>query len=241
MNQGPAPPDVIILGGWSPGPLLYLKDFLASNQCRIVELQIPMPPIPGSWCLDKAVCGTIGILILMIFGLALHASDLHWFLFAFIVFPIWFRILAVIVVRVSIKQGIQIALQAIRESEGRETILVGFSWGAAVLGEMVALGMIGRSDQPLALLIAPTSSLVASVAKQRDAALRIRHSCNSNRVFVVHGTADHTFCPNQERWQDTGASLHYLVDNHVFMRHPSQRQLINIAGSILRSTESQAF
>lgn len=107
---------------------------------------------------------------------------------------------------------------------------------------MVARGMIGRLDQPVALLIAPTTSLVASVAKQRDAASRIRHSCNSSRVFVVHGTADHTFCPNQERWQDTGASLHYLVDNHVFMRHSSQRQLISIAGTILRaSEESPAF
>jgi hypothetical protein len=73
----------------------------------------------------------------MIFGLALHASDLHWFLFAFIVFPIWFRLLAAIVVRVSIQQGIQTALKAIRESEGRETILVGFSWGAAVSFDMV--------------------------------------------------------------------------------------------------------
>lgn len=105
---------------------------------------------------------------------------------------------------------------------------------------MAALGMIGRYDQPLALLVAPTTSLVASVAKQNDAALRIRHSCNSSKVLVVHGTADHVFCPNQERWQDTGVSLHYLVDNHVFMRRSSQRQLINIAGSILRSAEAQA-
>lgn len=132
-HQGPAPPAVIILGGWSPGPLMYLQDFLASNQCRIIELEIPMPPIPGSWCWDRTVLGTVGILILMIFGLAYYAaSDLHWFLFAFIVFPLWFRFLASIVVRVSIQQGIQTALRAIRENEGRETILLGFSWGAAV-------------------------------------------------------------------------------------------------------------
>lgn len=132
-HQGPAPPDVIVLGGWSPGPLVYLQDFLATNQCRIVELQIPMPPIPGSWCRDKSVCGTIGVLILMIVCLASYgASDLQWFLFAFVVFPIWCRILAAIVVRVSIQQGMQIAKKAIRENEGRDTIVVGFSWGAAV-------------------------------------------------------------------------------------------------------------
>lgn len=107
----------------------------------------------------------------------------------------------------------------------------------------MALGMVGRSDQPLALLIAPTTSLVASFAGQKDAALRITpHSCNPSRVAVVHGTADHAFCPNQERWRETGVSLHYLVDNHVFMRHPSQRQLISIAGTILRATdEEKAF
>lgn len=132
MNQGPAPPIVIILGGWSPGPLLYLQDFLASNQCQIIELQIPMPPIPGSWCSDKAVCGTVGVLIVMILALASYASDLHWFLFAFIVLPIWLRLLAAIVVRVSVQQGMQTTLKAMRENEGRETILVGFSWGAAV-------------------------------------------------------------------------------------------------------------
>lgn len=132
-HQGAAPPAVIVLGGWSPGPLVYLQDFLATNQCRIVELQIPMPPIPGSWCRDKSVCGTIGVLILMIVCLASYgASDLQWFLFAFVVFPIWCRILAAIVVRVSIQQGMQIARKAIRENEGRDTILVGFSWGAAV-------------------------------------------------------------------------------------------------------------
>ena len=132
-HQAPAPPAVIILGGWSPGPLLYLQDFLASNQCRIVELPIPMPPIPGSWCRDTTVLGWVVLLVLIIVGLASYApDDLYWFLFAFVVFPIWFRILAAIVVRRSIQQGIQTARRAIRENEGRESILLGFSWGAAV-------------------------------------------------------------------------------------------------------------
>ena len=91
-----------------------------------------MPPIPGSWCVDKTVLGTVGILVLSIVGLAHYANDLYWFLFAFIVFPIWLRFLAAMVVRVSIQQGIQTALWAIRENEDREIILLGFSWGAAV-------------------------------------------------------------------------------------------------------------
>ena len=100
---------------------------------------------------------------------------------------------------------------------------------------MLARGMIGDTDQPLALLIAPTTSLVGSIGMSKDAALRIRHPVNEECVQVVHGTADDVFCPHQERWGETNVSLHRLYDSHVFLQPTSKRRLIEIMSSLLRS------
>jgi hypothetical protein len=97
------------------------------------------------------------------------------------------------------------------------------------------------TDQPSALLIAPTTSLVASVAMEEDAALRVGQVSNNRSVHVVHGTADSAFCPHQERWNTApGVTLHRVHDNHVFFQRSSQRTLVEILAHILRAAETSA-
>jgi hypothetical protein len=124
---------------------------------------------------------------------------------------------------------------------------------------MLARGMIGRVGQPSGLLIAPTSSLVACVAYQRDAASRIRDMASTSlvassfdgfvtssistdptvtgpcRVHIVHGKYDETsFCPNQQRWSSIeGLQLHVVPDNHVCSAKPSLRCLTQILEDLL--------
>jgi hypothetical protein len=105
---------------------------------------------------------------------------------------------------------------------------------------MLARGMIGGIDQPSALLIAPTTSIVASIAMEKDPAQRILHPISEECVQVVHGTADEVFCPHQERWNETDVSLHRLYDNHVFLLLASKRQLIEILSCLLRSAHTRA-
>lgn len=92
-------------------------------------------------------------------------------------------------------------------------------------------------DQPLTLLIAPTTSLVASIAMERDAASRVDYT--NATIHVVHGTGDLAFCPNQERWTTSiGVTLHRLHDNHVFFRQSSQRKLVDILSQLLQAAEA---
>ena len=111
---------------------------------------------------------------------------------------------------------------------------------------MMAQNLIGGSDQPSALLIAPTTALVGKIAWQRDAALRVPQrrrdggmlenvrpisddgASDSNRVHVVHGSYDEAFCPNQERWESSVVTTSVLRDNHVFLARSSISSLVTI-------------
>eukprot|EP00536_Pseudo-nitzschia_multiseries_P007922 jgi/Psemu1/287453/fgenesh1_pg.192_\ len=149
----------------------------------------------------------------------------------------WCRLLAAIVARTSIETSIRMICRAgLAESSIDDRILVvGFSWGGAIVAEMVARGIIGGVNQPHALLIAPTTSLVANVALQQDAASRIEKRTrstahnNTSKIIVVHGEHDAAFCPNQDRWNRVpGVDLKILPDNHVFLRSSSLRTLTEI-------------
>jgi hypothetical protein len=120
-----------------------------------------------------------------------------------------------------------------------------------VLAEMLARGMVGHPNQPSALLIAPTTSLVATVAMQEDAPLRLQRNqsgglggpdsrppssriSNGSKIHVVHGIYDNAFCPNQNRWNGiSGVELHIVHDNHVITRSASLRLLVHILQLIL--------
>jgi hypothetical protein len=112
-----------------------------------------------------------------------------------------------------------------------------------VLAEMIANGMVGGPDQPSAFLIAPTTALVASIAMEKDSALRIiargQGLLDDGSVNVVHGTADNAFCPHQERWfAATSVVLHRVDDNHVFFQRASQRKLVDILAHLLRAAQA---
>jgi hypothetical protein len=102
--------------------------------------------------------------------------------------------------------------------------------------------MVGGPDQPSALLIAPTTALVASIAMEKDSALRIaggQELLDDGSVHVVHGSADNAFCPHQERWNAaTSVALHRVHDNHVFFQRASQRKLVDILAHLLRAAKA---
>lgn len=71
--------------------------------------------------------------------------------------------------------------------------MIGFGWGGSVVAEMIARGMVGGVNQSSALLIAPTTALVAKVALQEDAALKIAKlgmAANPRKITIVHGKHD---------------------------------------------------
>jgi hypothetical protein len=146
-------PVVILIGGWSPGPLIYLKRFLQTQQrCNVVEPKhLPMPPFPGSWCWDINVIAMVTGLCLsfwLISRLEPESSSVRLILkilFGSMV-CIWFRFLAAVVVRSAIRKGVQLCHNEINRHEGH-VILVAFSWGGAVsiLRQRILLVFLRRS------------------------------------------------------------------------------------------------
>lgn len=146
-------PYIIILGGWSPGPLEYLKqscpslqpsrngDNRSTRSIEIVEpMNLPMPPIPGSWCYQPFFLIMLAIFIGLLYLSASHLLKTQSSVgtlclrFVAILFSLlWLRILVAVVVRQSIDRSIETVQTeiAVRGHQER-AILVGFSWGGAV-------------------------------------------------------------------------------------------------------------
>jgi hypothetical protein len=102
---------------------------------------------------------------------------------------------------------------------------------------MVAQDLVGGEGQPSALLIAPTTSLVASVAMQTDAALRMGFFSREDSIHVVHGTLDSEFCPHQDRWNSARVTIYSIDDNHIFMRRSSRDELSGILFNLVASRQ----
>jgi hypothetical protein len=217
---------VLVLGGWSPGPLPYLKRAY-HGRCTFLEPRIPMPPVGFSWCLD---CG-MGMLVLIIalviwayVALPDYIYNRAWLtatrLLVIMASAVLARMCVAAVVRGSIAKGVCIAETCMRHHN--VAVIIGFRWGGDVVAEMLRLGLVGGPGQPSVLLIAPTTSLMASIAMRKDASMTIRVADGSgDSVHVFHATDDEAFCPHRDRWELTGVTTHLSRDNHVFCRRES--------------------
>lgn len=104
------------------------------------------------------------------------------------------------------------------------------------MAELLRRGLMVSDEDQLAcaVLIAPTTALVASIAFQTDAASVITVR-DPSKVHVFHGTHDGTFCPHASRWEQTGVTLHWCNDNHVFLRQESIQALLQTLYSLLEN------
>lgn len=110
--------------------------------------------------------------------------------------------------RSSIRRGVAQTKSQIRQYG--VTLVVGYSWGGAILAELLSQQQSENSvdddilDSVALVLIAPVSAVVAQVAFQQDAAVQLqrRGACeySAGRVHVIHARRDSLFCPNPQRW-----------------------------------------
>ena len=129
---------VIFVGGWSPGPLSHLQRFARNQQhIAIVELKnLPMPPLPGSWCYDPYVLAMIALLLICCWVVShINFQELWAILILYIIlfgnFIVWLRYFASVVVRSAVRKGVEICWHELRRHQGK-VVMVGFSWGGAV-------------------------------------------------------------------------------------------------------------
>lgn len=204
---------VLVVSGWSPGPLPALID--AANAARagrvsFVHADVPMPPVGFKWCMNP-FCG-LGVAYMVIvfyFGAVVFAS----FLSIVLTLVVTTAIGAFVVrgtVRYSIRSGVRSLSIAIERH--RPHVLVGFSWGGGLLEFYLSenTAWIGP-----ALLLSPTSMLMAQFAGVESPRIRsfdelrivmarndpfvplshirmVETSCSAKNIFIVRD--DHTLC-----------------------------------------------
>lgn len=234
---------VLILGGWSPGPLNFLKRNV-HGRCAFIEPKIPMPPMGCSWCFDAGIATLAVMIALAIWAciaLADHIDSRPWLAIARLVILvaclILSRLCVAAIVRGAIVKGVKIASRCMRHQN--VAVVIGFSWGGGIVAEMLRLGLVGGPDQPAVLLIAPTTALMASSAMRKDATLTIRIPDDmARRVHVFHGTEDESFCPHSDRWESAGVTFHLVHDNHLFCRRESVNELSDVLATLIQTHSS---
>ena len=220
---------VLILGGWSPGPLDHLREQFA-NVCDFVEPGLHMPPSGVRWC-----CTWECMLLAASVYFACNMTQVAWQLR--LVSIALSPLLVVLLVRGSIRRCISIANSAI--AAHKIEVVVGFSWGGGIgcwlLHDRMWMGPT--------LLLAPTLDAMASAAwlplgsapffssDGRDnqalerEALRnhtdedyahASGTCDDPSVHMFHATFD-GFCPKSQldALRTTGASVYVCRDGHT--------------------------
>jgi len=211
-----ATPTVLLLSGWTPGPITYLRTRIQTDlECNIVEPRLLMPPWYGFWCWDLNFILMLGVVGFLLGGLykvlfefqsfGYHGQgdgrvrQIIYFSVLFGILCCWIRLMVAVVCRSAQKDGVE---KCLREMRRKNVILcVGFSWGAGVLSELLTRDDTGLDSQPAFLLIAPVSAAAGMAAMRLDAAERLHELENNNFVHVVHASDDPIFCPHPERWE----------------------------------------
>lgn len=216
---------VLLLGGWSAGPLDWLRAQFAST-CEFHEPLIPTPPAGCGWCVSPP----IALLALWLVGVPGWILPLH-------ALPILLRlildcgVLVVLVswtVRHSILRGVHIAEKAIREHN--IDLIVGFSWGGGIGCWLLARGM----EIPT-LLLAPTPAAMAKFAMMRINCpmFKVR-----NKVAIFHAASD-GFCPPSQirELSQTGAEMNMCDDVHTLSDLRSLEDIGTTFSQLLRGSK----
>lgn len=214
---------MLVLGGWSPGPLDPLRWAVRDQEVDFVEPPLHMPPAGIRWCCTweavlLACCIWLALFLLTGGGALPLVQRCVLLLGLVLALPA----AVVLLVRGSLRRSLR---SARREIERRRVdVVVGFSWGGGVACWLLA----ERHWRGPTLLLAPT--LVAMAAAARLAPLprpffaaRGEPSDHENDggdgasplVRIVHASAD-GFCPASQRreLEQTGAATQVCEGGH---------------------------
>lgn len=223
---------VLVLGGWSPGPLDVLRSRFHS-EIEFEEPDIPMPPAGCRWCVNPC---WILLITLLVFTpwLLIQAEDWagtdggSWGIrIALVVgFFVLLRLLIAGVVWFSVRDSMRIAC-ANMDSFGPD-LLLGFSWGGGIASWLIA----ERKWTGPAILLAPTVRAVGRVACMRRARLSQAGDCS--QVHVFHADGD-PFCPDVQvqDFSDDGCEVHRCNDEHVLLQRGTVEQIAKCLQELL--------
>lgn len=231
---------VLVLGGWSPGPLEIL-----ANEFRDVDFfepTIPMPPSGIRWCLNPFWFLLLATIFSVIPALLstdswISGSDAlaSWLFRAVLLVAVCFllRFLVAGLVWFAIKDGVWTAGRAIRDFH--PDVVLAFSWGGGVaLWLLAARGWKGPT-----ILLAPTMKAMACVS---CCAMPKFLQPARAPVHVFHAEHD-GFCPASQVqfFNSVGYNVHVCDDDHVLLRQRSVQEIAKCLRDMLASETSEGL
>jgi|UPI00048AC8B4 hypothetical protein len=234
--MGSAEKRVLLLGGWSPGPLTYLKQVCGHNNIVCFEPSIATPPV-GARCWVNPflflIISTVFIAYPYAVSYAMRTPGIVSVgisaAITYLTFLVLRNVLLPRFLRYSIGDCMRVA-RGVIEKEGIDCI-IGFSWGGAIAWWMVAEGYW---EGPT-LMLAPTIEVMAYVGKEKFPMVNLSKNLAAKTVFFH--CYDDPFCPKKqiERLRDTGAQMLEVDDNHIFLERASCTKIEAEMMSLLRA------
>eukprot|EP00435_Cladocopium_sp_Y103_P022433 s1521_g5.t1 len=235
QHERERPRRVLVVGGWSPGPLDALQARM--DRVEFLEPTIPMPPSGCRWCLNP-FCPLLLVVIFWLLPMVASGEwpagiegTMSWLvrLAALLAIPLLMRLCVAGLVWFSIKDGLWTISRAINDFQ--PDVILAFSWGGGL-----ALWLLAeRRWRGPALLLAPTVKAMACVACR--ALPRFPAPSALAPVHVFHANHD-GFCPESQvaALSAAGCELHLCDDNHVLLRrqtveeiHSCLKQLLSLS------------
>mmetsp|Transcript_30631 Transcript_30631/g.68829 ORF Transcript_30631/g.68829 Transcript_30631/m.68829 type:complete len:253 (+) Transcript_30631:55-813(+) len=216
---------VLVLSGWSPGPLDVLRS--RCPDVDFLEPSIPMPPAGCRWCLNPFCL----LLLVVLFWLTPEAASnedlvaevdgsFAWLvrLALLLAVPVLLRLVVAGLVWFAIKDGVWTTSRAIRDFQ--PDVLLAFSWGGGV-----ALWLLGeRRWKGPTILLAPTVNAMSWVSC--CAVPRLLSPQPSAPIHVFHAEND-GFCPASQvaTLSAAGCDMHICDDSHVLLRRSTVEEI----------------
>jgi hypothetical protein len=224
-----AKPRVLLLPGWSNGPLDYLRERF-DEHVEFISPAIHTPPLGAKCWLNPYIVVLVFVFTFCVPFIYQTIGDIFstsswWFLCLVEVVAFWFFCFLVknfIVsnfVRYAIQESVQISSLALQKS--RFDAVVGFSWGGAIAWWLLCEEVW---DGPT-LMLAPTIEVMRSIAGQQFPVMPIGRGKYA-QVRLFHAKND-PFCPDKQLEQliGCGVVVYKVDDNHVLSEYSSNLKI----------------
>lgn len=226
---------VLVVGGWSPGPLDALRARM--DRVEFLEPTIPMPPSGCRWCLNP-FCPLLLVVIFWLLPMVASGEwpagiegTMSWLvrLAALLAIPLLLRLCVAGLVWFSIKDGLWTISRAINDFQ--PDVILAFSWGGGL-----ALWLLAeRRWRGPTLLLAPTVKAMACVACRALPRFPAPSALAPVHVFHAHHDG---FCPESQVavLSAAGCELHLCDDNHVLLRRQTVEEIHSCLKQLLSLT-----
>ena len=242
--------NVLVLGGWSPGPLDALRWAVRNEPVDFHEPAMHMPPAGTRWCCTwqaalLGACVMIAVNAMSLLGSSSPLQPLAAQL-ALLVGSAGAVVFAImLLVRGSIQRCVATAERTI--AQHGVDVVVGFSWGGGIACWLLAK----QQWRGPTLLLAPTVAGMASAARlpkpvfsaasSAEATARMAAESPPALVHIFHASDDTFFCPDSQHaaLAASGAAMHICEDDiHIFANRQSERRIVDTFASMLAAVRT---